>query len=99
MAVRLIPLKPNWKEIPNPLPWPAKACRWGDLTVLVDHVTDVGWHISISHRYRYPSWDEIKIARYTLCPKDITMVMYLPPEDEFVNVHERCFHLYEEKNA
>jgi hypothetical protein len=60
-----------------------------------------GWHLSISHifnhgRYgRYPSWDEIAHARYTLLPVDIDFVMHLPPPDEFVAVHDTTFHLWQ----
>jgi hypothetical protein len=54
-----------------------------------------GWHLSISCPDRYPSWDEIKKARYELLPHDVTMAMILPPESEYVNVHQNCFHLHE----
>lgn len=93
MTTRLLTLKPNFKEIRSPLPY-TKAFRWGDLSVITAE-EPTGWHISISHPHRYPSWDEIKAARYTLCPKEITMAMYLPPPDEFVNLHPNCFHLYQ----
>ena len=52
-------------------------------------------HISISHPHRYPSWDEISCARYDLLPNDVTMMMYLPPVEEYVNLHRNCFHLHE----
>jgi hypothetical protein len=60
-----------------------------------------GWHLSISFRdardqpTRYPRWDEITNARYTLCPDDIDMVMHLPPSGEYVAVHDTTFHLHE----
>jgi hypothetical protein len=54
-----------------------------------------GWHLSISHPTRYPTWDEIKAARYDLLPDDCTMGMLLPPSGEYVNVHPNCFHLHE----
>jgi hypothetical protein len=56
-----------------------------------------GWHISISHKDRYPTWDEIKTVRYKLAPKDIAMSMIFPTEKDYVNIHENCFHLYELK--
>jgi hypothetical protein len=79
----------------------------GHLTVLVgrepEHVGGPKWHLSISHRTneakpqpgRYPTWDEIKDARYRFVPDGLTMAMLLPPKAEFVNVHETCFHLWE----
>jgi len=72
----------------------------GRLTVILS--VDAGdWHMSISHKWpggnpgRYPSWDEIFQARYTFCPDDVTMVMMLPPKEEYVNMHETTFHLWE----
>jgi hypothetical protein len=53
------------------------------------------WHLSIAHRRRYPTWDEIADARYELVPGDVTMAMLLPPPDEYVNANEHCFHLWQ----
>jgi len=53
------------------------------------------WHLSISHPHRYPTWDEIKTARYELCPLDITMAMMLPPPMMYVNTHDNTFGLWE----
>jgi hypothetical protein len=58
---------------------------------------ELRWHLSISHLTRYPTWDEIKVARYALTPADITMVMILPKTDAYVNVpqQDNVFHLHE----
>ena len=56
---------------------------------------ELSWHLSISHPSRYPDWDEIKAARYALVPDKVTMAMLLPPKEKYVNVHPRCFHLWE----
>ena len=53
------------------------------------------WHISISCESRYPSWEELKKARYDLLPDEITMAMFLPPKAEYVNIHPNCFHWHE----
>lgn len=53
------------------------------------------WHVSISHPARYPTWDEIADARYALVPDEVTMAMLLPPRAEYVNAHDRCFHLWQ----
>jgi hypothetical protein len=37
------------------------------------------WHLSISCRDRYPTWEEIKDARYTLLPMGMTFAQILPP--------------------
>jgi hypothetical protein len=53
-----------------------------------------GRHLSISHPDRDPTWDEITAARYALLPRLRDCVLLLPPEDEYVNVHEHCFHVH-----
>lgn len=53
------------------------------------------WHLSIAHKRRYPTWDEIADVRYELCPKDICMAMLLPPPEDYVNYNDYCFHLWQ----
>lgn len=67
----------------------------GELWIMVGWTHKDGWHLSISHRDRYPTWDEIKDARYALLPNDAMIAMMLPPKDEYVNLHPNCFHLWE----
>ena len=55
----------------------------------------VGWHMSISHPRRLPTWEEGRDARYQLIPNEAVMAMLLPPKSEYVNVHEFCLQLYE----
>jgi hypothetical protein len=59
----------------------------------------LSWHLSISTRTRYPTWDEIKGARYDLVPNEIWMVQVLPPKEHFVNHHENTFHLWQSWEA
>jgi hypothetical protein len=92
-------------QAPNLRNW-QKDVGDGHLTVLVGaELQSDGprWHMSISHRTnehppkagRYPTWDEIKEARYRFMPGDIYVAQILPPEDEFINVMGTCFHLWE----
>lgn len=78
----------------------------GHLTAFVGCETtgdEPRWHLSISHRTngkpplpgRYPTWDEIKDARYRLMPADIYVAQILPPTGEYVNLHDTTFHLWE----
>jgi hypothetical protein len=61
------------------------------------------WHLSISHRTnerkpkpgRYPTWDEIKDARYRFMPPEIYVAQILPPPEEFVSAHDTTFHLWQ----
>ena len=80
----------------------ADIYRKSECMVLIsqDPVTEHGilrmrMHLSISCTRRYPTWDEIKDARYSLLDNNLTMAMMLPPMEEYVNLHNNCFHLYE----
>ncbi len=70
--------------------------REGELIVIVSK-DDEYWHLSISHKDRYPTFDEIRDARYKYIPDEVTMAMLFPPKAEYVNVHPNCFHLWEIK--
>jgi hypothetical protein len=79
----------------------------GHLTVVVGAETagrdEPRWHLSVSHRTnehppkpgRYPTWDEIKDARYRFMPANMYVAQILPPPDEWVNAHDTTFHLWE----
>jgi hypothetical protein len=97
---QLVPVpKMLLEQLPN-IKGYQKNVEDGHLSVLVGP-EPYGFHMSISHRTddlkpgRYPTWDEITEARYEFCPSQMTMVMFLPPKEEYVNVHETTFHLWE----
>ncbi len=71
-----------------------RAYRMGECSIIVSH-SSAGWHISIAHPARYPSWDEIAHARYRLVPNDVCMALLLPPQEEYVNLHSNCFQMWE----
>lgn len=52
-------------------------------------------HVSISNTRRLPTWEEVKYVRYKLMKANVTVAQILPPKDDYVNVHENCFHLWE----
>ncbi|MCK5292928.1 MAG: hypothetical protein KAR39_13035 [Thermoplasmata archaeon] len=68
--------------------------KFGRCTVIV--TMDAGrWHLSISTPDCSPSYKELKHARYTYCPDNITMAQLFPPQAEFVNFHPYCHHLWQ----
>lgn len=71
-----------------------KVYRKGKCAVMVAVEND-RWHLSISCADRYPSWDEITDARYSLLPDHITFAQLLPPRANYVNVQPNTFHLWE----
>jgi hypothetical protein len=93
----------NWKFMGRDSLTGCKMYMAGVLRVLVSDPESQEWketnrwHISISHPSRYPRWDEISDARYSLIPNEVCMMMYLPRREEFVNLHKNCFHLHESR--
>jgi hypothetical protein len=90
----------GWREIVAPPlhGLEAKAFAKGLCRVLISHEDHGGkmrWHLSISCRDRYPQWEEIKDARYSLLPVGLTFAQILPPLNEYLNIHPNCFHLWE----
>ncbi len=72
----------------------SKFYKMGGCSIILSH-SKHGWHMSIAHPKRYPTWDEIAHARYSLIPNDVPMAMMLPPQEEFINVHANCFQLWQ----
>lgn len=62
---------------------------------VIHSVEDGMNHISLSNPHRLPTYEEMKTARYKICPDVKYMAQIFPPESEFVNVHPNCLHLYE----
>lgn len=71
-----------------------KVYKFGSCRVIVGQ-EPAGWHLSISHHRRLPTWEELREARYQFVPDEVTMAMILPPKSQYVNVHEFCYHLWE----
>jgi hypothetical protein len=72
-----------------------RAFTFGDCRVLVGFDQSIGFHLSISCKDRYPTWDEVAHARYHLIPNEATMAFVLPPMEEYVNIHDYTFHLWQ----
>ncbi len=82
------------------LPGGARMWRLGECSVIVsrdkvDLVFPARWHLSVSHRSRYPTWEEIGEARDRLIPKDVFMCMPFPPREHWLSYEPNCFHLWE----
>ena len=92
-----VPIEIPIPKLPGGIPLEpgARAYRLGECNILVGRSKQAGWHISVAHPDRYPTWDEIKYARYKLLPQGLTMAMYLPPQEELIDLHPNCFHLFE----
>src|SRR5262245_60535363 len=83
----------NVSEVKSPVTG-CRAYRFGSCSVIVG-IEEGRWHLSIAHPSRYPTWDEIRDARYRFIPNEVTVAMILSPKEQYVNMHENCFHLHE----
>jgi hypothetical protein len=74
-----------------------KVYRMGQCLIIVSPPLndEWGWHLSISHPTRYPTWDEVAKARYALLPLDKEYEMPLPSPDEYISIHPNCFQVHE----
>ena len=69
---------------------------WG-LSIIATVATErdgAEWvHLSVAHRKRMPTWDEIRDAR-ALVLGDRESYIVLPPKDRYVNTHPNCLHVF-----
>lgn len=73
----------------------SKACFTGNKFACLASVDDGFLHVSLSHRKRYPTWNEIKAVREWLFPDEMEVVMVLARKSEYVSISENCFHLWQ----
>lgn len=52
------------------------------------------WHLSVSLT-RTIGYYELKEIRYKFMPNNMDVAQIFPPREEFINIYENCFHLYE----
>lgn len=58
---------------------------------------DGKWHLSVSSNHTL-GYYELKEIRYMFMPNDMRVAQIFPPREEFVNIHQNCFHLWEIEN-
>lgn len=52
------------------------------------------WHLSVAAKHTL-GYYELKEIRYKFMPNNMQVAQIFPPREDFVNLHEFCFHLYE----
>lgn len=50
-------------------------------------------HLSMSYPDHDPDWEDILAVRYTFYPYDIDIMMILPRDGEYVNIHDHVFQI------
>ena len=78
-----------------------KLHEWGECKILLSPPhNNRGWHMSISHNERYPTWDEIRDSWYALVPNSNNRIgaLILPKKKDYINIHPNCFQVHELKD-
>jgi hypothetical protein len=52
------------------------------------------WHVSLARPNRLPSWDDIRKVKDVFVGRQNTAVSVLPSEDNYVNHHNFCLHIW-----
>ena len=67
--------------------------RWKGKHIAI--TIDAGlWHLSAACNHTM-GYYELKEIRYTFLPNAMFVAQVFPPREDFVNVHENCFHLWQ----
>ena len=96
----LVPRRGRWE---GPL-WhdrcPGAVFQRGPLSVIASpwdttgEDADLWLHVSVSHRVRTPTYEELTDARDTLFRPTDTVLHVWPPRSEHFNLHPNCLHLW-----
>lgn len=52
-------------------------------------------HLSVSHKNRTPTWEELLQARSIFFEDDTDCMMVMPVAEDYVNVHQYAFHIWQ----
>jgi hypothetical protein len=51
-------------------------------------------HLSVSRSNRLPSWEDMKFVKDAFIGRDHEAIQVLPKDEDFVNLHPFCLHLW-----
>lgn len=94
---RPVVMPPLWKESPGPFGLNGFEFEISGLQVLAseDHIDGKRYvHLSLSLPDRLPSWYDVRLVKRDFIGPDKEAVQVLPPEEEYVNCHPYCLHLW-----
>lgn len=90
-------LPPGWRKIVDSIDG-AKYRGPKGLTVIVSAAVeedDKPWlHVSVAHRDRLPSYEELKLVKAFFIGRDKYAIQVFSPESKHVNIHPNCLHLW-----
>ena len=85
----------EWLDYPN-----AKHCNFNGCKVIwsVDSTGEEKFgklkHVSFSRKFALPTWEQVKTVKDRWFG-DVDCMMVLPKKEDYVNVHQFTFHLWE----
>lgn len=59
-----------------------------------DGLRDMRWHISVTGNRTIPAWGDLTEIAHELRP-GVPFVLGIPPRSQWINVHDRCLHLWQ----
>lgn len=87
-------VRADQSPVPASRLWIGHSGKHNRISVIAS-IDDGSLHVSIAHSQRYPTWDEILTVRAWAFPDDTEVVMVLARKEDYVNVHNNCFHLWQ----
>lgn len=58
-----------------------------------------GWdHVSVSHRNRIPTWEEMCKVKELFFEDDEVAMQLHPAKKDYINIHPNCLHLWRPQN-
>jgi hypothetical protein len=51
-------------------------------------------HVSASRPSRLPSWEDMRLVKDTFIGRERKAIQIMPPENEYVNLHQHVLHLW-----
>ena len=80
---------------------PASQAHGRILKVIASDGMETGWqHVSVSLQdqpNKCPSWPEMALVKRLFWDSHECVVQFHPPDDEHVNIHEGCLHLWRQE--
>jgi hypothetical protein len=95
---RVDPAAAGWRKIPPPKKLALKVDAFSHpkrLLVAMRGMEAGRWHLSVSHRDRVPSWEELGFARDALLPPDVWLMVVHPPRAFWLNLMPKVLHLWQ----
>lgn len=90
-------LPPGWRKVKDSNDGAAYRGPKG-LTVILSVAKELDgflWlHVSVAHRDRLPTYEELKLAKALFIGREKQAIQVFAPESKHVNLHPNCLHLW-----